>query len=101
MRNRTLLSHKRNEVVPFAETWMDLETVIQSEASQKKRNKYHIISLICRIQKNRRDELICKAEIQLHLLRTNLQLPREEETWDELGDWDEHIYTTMYKIDNQ
>ena len=49
MRSRTLLSHKRNEVVPFAETWMDLETVIQSEASQKKRNKYHIISLICRI----------------------------------------------------
>ena len=49
MKNRTLLSHKRNEVVPFVETGMDLETVIQSKASQKKRNKYHIISLICRI----------------------------------------------------
>ena len=38
---------KRNEIVPFAETWMDLETVIQSEVSQKE--KYRVISLICGI----------------------------------------------------
>ena len=37
---------KRNEIVPFAETWIDLETVIRSEVSQKEKNKYHIISLI-------------------------------------------------------
>ena len=35
---------KRKEIMPFAETWIDLETVIQSEVSQK--DKYHIISLI-------------------------------------------------------
>ena len=40
---------KRNETVPFAETWMDLETVIQRELSQKEKNKYRIISLICGI----------------------------------------------------
>ena len=40
---------KRNEIVQFAETWMDLETVIQSEASQKDKNKYHVIFLICGI----------------------------------------------------
>ena len=34
---------KRNKIVPFAETWMDLETIIQSKVSQKKKNKYHII----------------------------------------------------------
>ena len=28
----------RNETAPFAETWMDLETVIQSEVSQRKIN---------------------------------------------------------------
>ena len=33
----------------IAETWMDLEIVIQSEISQKEKNKYHIISLICGI----------------------------------------------------
>ena len=40
---------KRNEIASFAETWMDLETVIQSEVNQKKKNKYHIILLICGI----------------------------------------------------
>ena len=40
---------KRNEIVPFAETWTDLEIVIQSKVSQKEKNKYHIISLICGI----------------------------------------------------
>ena len=38
--------------MPFAETWMDLETVIQTEVSQKEKDKYHIISLICGIEKN-------------------------------------------------
>ena len=37
---------KRNKIVPFAETWMDLETVIQSEVTQKEKNKYCIIWLI-------------------------------------------------------
>jgi len=32
--------------VLFEETWMDLDTVIQSEASQNEKNKY-CISLIC------------------------------------------------------
>ena len=40
---------KRSKIVPFAETWMDLEIVIQSEVSQKEKNKYHIISLTCGI----------------------------------------------------
>ena len=30
------LSIKRNKIVPFAETWTDLETVIQTEVNQKK-----------------------------------------------------------------
>ena len=55
---------KRNEIVPFAETWVDLEIVIQSEESQKEKNKYCIILLTCGIQKNGRGECICKAEIQ-------------------------------------
>ena len=44
MKNRILLSHKRNEVVPFVETGMDLETVIQSKASQKKKQISHNIA---------------------------------------------------------
>ena len=33
---------KRNEIGSFVETWMDLDTVIQSEVSQKEKDKYHI-----------------------------------------------------------
>ena len=53
---------KRSKVVSFAETWMDLATVIQSEVSQKEKNKYLIILLICGILKNGKDELIAKQK---------------------------------------
>ena len=38
---------KRNEIVPFAETGMDLEIVVQSEVSQKEKNKYRILTHVC------------------------------------------------------
>ena len=38
---------KRNEIMPFASTWMDLEIIIVSEVSQTEKDKYHMISLIC------------------------------------------------------
>ena len=37
----------KNEIGSFVETWMDLEAVIQSEVSQKEKNKYHILMHIC------------------------------------------------------
>ena len=36
-------SIKRNKIMPFAATWMDLEIVILSEVSQIEKNKYQII----------------------------------------------------------
>ena len=47
--NGILLSHKNNEIMPFAATWMDLEIIILSEVSRKEKDKYHTISLICGI----------------------------------------------------
>ena len=38
---------KRNKIGSFVETWMDLETVIQSEVSQKEKNKYRILTHMC------------------------------------------------------
>ena len=38
---------KRNDIGSFVETWMDLESVIQSEVSQKDKNKYCILTHIC------------------------------------------------------
>ena len=37
---------KRNEIELFVVRWMDLETVIQSEVSQKEKNKYHMLTHI-------------------------------------------------------
>ena len=42
-----LLSQKRIETGSFVQTWMDLETVIQSEVSQKEKKKYRILTHIC------------------------------------------------------
>ena len=44
--NGILLSHKKNDIMPFAATWMELETLILNEMSQKDNDKYHMISLI-------------------------------------------------------
>ena len=43
------LGIKRNEIMPFAATWMDLEMIILSEVSQTEKDKYHLISLTCGI----------------------------------------------------
>ena len=43
--NGILLSHKRKEIGSFVEMWMDLE----SEVSQKEKNKYCILPHICGI----------------------------------------------------
>ena len=38
---------KRNKTGSFVETWMDLETVIQSEVSQREKTKYRILTHVC------------------------------------------------------
>ena len=53
---------KRNEMRSCVDTWMNLESVIQSEVSQK--NKY-ILMHICGIYKNDTDEPISKAGIEM------------------------------------
>ena len=40
---------KKNEIMPSAARWMDLEIIIPSEVSQKEKDRFHMISLICGI----------------------------------------------------
>ena len=42
-----MLRQKKNEIMPFVATWMNLEISILNELTQKERDKYHMISLIC------------------------------------------------------
>ena len=54
---------KRNEIIPFAKTWIDLEIFTLSEIHQTNTN-YHMISLKCGIlKKNGTNELVYRTEI--------------------------------------
>ena len=37
---------KNNKIMPFAATWMQLETLILSEANPKEKDKYHMMLLV-------------------------------------------------------
>ena len=47
------LATKRSEIELFVVRWMDLESVIQSEVSQKEKNKYCMLTHIYRILKKK------------------------------------------------
>ena len=36
--NGILLSHRKNEIMPFVATWMDLEDIMLSEINKRKTN---------------------------------------------------------------
>ena len=55
---------------------MDLEIIILSEVSQTDKEKCHMISHICGIQKNDINELIYKTETDAQTQKTNLWLPK-------------------------
>ena len=54
---------KKNDIMPFAATGMDVEIFILKEVSQKEENKYHI-SHLWGIKKKKKgtDELVDKIE---------------------------------------
>ena len=41
-----LLGDQKNEILPFATTWMELKGTMLSEISQSEKNKYHMTSLL-------------------------------------------------------
>ena len=57
------LSHNKNEIMPFAATWMQLDVITLSEVSQRKTNiiSYH---LYVESKKKGTNEPIYKMEIE-------------------------------------
>ena len=55
--NGILLSHKMNEVLPLAATWMNLEIIKLSESAK---DKYHMVSFVCEILKMTQMNLFAK-----------------------------------------
>ena len=56
---------KRNAFESVLMRWMSLEPIIESEESQKEKNKYHILMHICGIYKDGTDELTFREEIEI------------------------------------
>ena len=43
------LAIKKNEIIPFTVTWMEVEIIILGEESLKEKDNYYMILLLCRI----------------------------------------------------
>ena len=59
-----LLSHKKESIESVLMMWMNLEPIIQSEVSQKEKDKYHVLMHIYGIQKNDTEEFIYRAAME-------------------------------------
>ena len=90
--NGKLLSHK-NEIMPFAVTWMNLEIIILSEVSQTEERQICGVTYMCHLKKNDTNELIHKS--RLTDLENKLMVTRGR---DRLGVWDWHVHTSVFKI---
>ena len=62
---------KKEEILPFGTTWMDLEVIMLNEINQTEKDKYCMISLICGICKTKQINKHEKRETELQIQKTN------------------------------
>ena len=80
--------------------WMNLELFIQTEGSQKEKDKYHILKHIYGIQKDGTDESICKAAMEKQREQTYEHRERGGEG-EMHGQSNMETHITICKIDSQ
>ena len=73
--NGMLFSHKADDIMPLAATWVDLRMVILSEVSQTEKDKYYMISLTRGTLKMIQTNLYTKQK-QSQTEKTNLRLSK-------------------------
>ena len=80
---------KRNEIMAFAATWMDLEISMLNVVSQTVRHKCHMPSSYVESKKKGYNELLCSTDTDSQTLK-KLRLPKETgcRGRDRLGVWD-------------
>ena len=81
--------------------WMNLEPIIQSEVSQKEKDKYHILMHIYRIQKNATEEFIYSAAVEKQTQRIDYGHGEREKEGETYGKSNMETYITIRKIDSQ
>ena len=85
----------------FAVTQMDLLNVILSEVSHTEKEKYCMAPLICGILKEMiQMNLLTKQKSRLREGAYGLPVGRMRGR-DSYGAWDGHVYTAIFKMDNQ
>ena len=52
MYKRTILGHKKERNLAIVTIWMDLEGIILNEINHTEKDKFHVITLLCGIEKN-------------------------------------------------
>ena len=60
---------KKEEILPFAMSWMDLEGIMLNEISQTKKDKYCMISLMCGILKKKTNNEFTDSKNKLVVAR--------------------------------
>ena len=80
--------------------WMNLEPIMQSEVSQKEKDKYCILMHIYRIYKNGTEEFIYRAAMEKHREQTYGHGEMEVEG-EMYGKSNMETYVTICKIDSQ
>ena len=94
---------KRNAFQSVLIRWINLEPIIQSEVSQKEKNKYHILTHILGIQKDGNDEPIFREAGETQTQRTHMDTVGvwEEGEGEMYGENNVETYITICKIDSQ
>ena len=93
---------KKNEIMSFAATKIQLEIIIPSEISQKQKDKYHMITPICGIQNTAQMNLSTQQR-QTHRHREQTHGYKRGGPWgrDRLGVCAQQMQTITYRMDEE
>ena len=89
---------KRNEIVSFAKMWMGLEPIIHSKLERQKQVLY-MNAYMWNLEKWYRWTYLKSRNRDTDVENKYMDIKGAGRV-DELGIWDWHIHTAMYKIDN-